>query len=58
MCRLKKVLRKVCALLVLFLFGSVLSVSAEDQGLPFSVEPVLPDNQVEGVKSYLSVKVD
>ena len=58
MCRLKKVLRKVCALLVLFLFGSVLSVSAEEQGLPFSVEPVLPDNQVEGVKSYLSVKVD
>ena len=58
MCGLRKVLRKVCALLVLFLFGPALSVSAAEQGLPFSVEPVLPDNQVEGVQSYLSVKVD
>ena len=54
MCRLKK----VCALFILFLFGSTLSVSAAEQGLPFSVEPIIPDNQVEGVQSYLSVKVD
>src|SRR5690625_3489169 len=43
---------------ILLSFYGILTVSADSNGIPFIVEPILPDNQDEVVNSYISIISD
>lgn len=55
-----KGIKRVATIVILILVVSLIGqgdVSAEDNGMPFTVEPVLTENQDKNVQSYISEKV-
>ncbi len=53
-----KIIRKISFFFLIFIFIINIeanNIFADSNGLPFSVEPVLPKNQDEDVRSYISV---
>ncbi len=52
---MKKIYILFSCLLLLFGISPLFSVSAAEQALTFSVEPILPENQDQGIEHYISV---